>query len=284
MKKKLITITMAIVCVLCCMFAFLACGENGGKEDLKDGNIHTYRENGVEYEFLYSGVNISVASQGSINDKGMVIKGITPDAGVTEISIPSEIGGEAVKIINDEGFAAKSIESVTVPDSVTVILSGFNGWSALESIELSHNLKYIDYEVCVNTTIKNLTIPDSVIYLADSAFRGSRALESVSAPAEMFWSFLKFSQAASYRSYIKTVNVTSGNEIYFDTFKDYSSLESATIAASVDTIGDRAFCNLDALTELNYLGTTAQWQQVRKGEDWDSGSYFVVNCSDNQVQ
>ena len=195
----------------------------------------------------------------------------------------SEIGGEAVKIINDEISAAKSIESVTVPDSVTVILSGFNNWSALESIELSHNLKYIDYDVCVNTKIKSLTIPDGVIYLADSAFRGNSSLESVSAPAEMLWSFLKFSGAASNRSYIKTVNVTSGNEIYFDTFAGYSSLESATIAASVDTIGDRAFKDLRSLTELNYLGTTEQWDKVRKGEDWDGGSYFVVSCSDSQA-
>ncbi|MDE7107961.1 MAG: leucine-rich repeat domain-containing protein, partial [Clostridiales bacterium] len=160
----------------------------------------------------------------------------------------------------------------------------FNGWSALESIELSHNLKYIDYEVCVNTKIKSLTIPDSVMYLADSAFRGSRALESVSAPAEMLWSFLKFSQAASYRSYIKKVNVTSGSEIYFDTFNGYSSLESVTIVENVDTIGDRAFKDLSSLTEFNYLGTTSQWEKVRKGEDWNSGSYFVVICSDSQVQ
>lgn len=283
MKKKPFTIITALVCVLCCTLALAACVGSGGKEDLKDGDVHTYRENGVEYEIRYSGVSIAVGGKGDINDKGIVIKGIKPDAGVTEISIPSEIGGEAVKIINDEISAAKSIESVTVPDSVTVILSGFNNWSALESIELSHNLKYIDYDVCVNTKIKSLTIPDGVIYLADSAFRGNSSLESVSAPAEMLWSFLKFSGAASNRSYIKTVNVTSGNEIYFDTFTGYSSLESATIAASVDTIGDRAFKDLRSLTELNYLGTTEQWDKVRKGEDWDGGSYFVVSCSDSQA-
>ncbi len=280
MNKKIISLLTATACALSASVGLCACGGNGGKEDIKDGEIHTYRENGVAYEFCYSGVDISVGSQAAINDKGMVIKGIKPDAGVTEISIPSEIGGEVVKIINDEGVAAKDIKAVTVPDSVTVILNGFNGWSALESIELSHKLKYIDFEVCVNTKIKSLTIPDSVIYLADSAFRGSNALENVSAPAEMFWSFLKFSQAAQYRSSIKTVNVTSGNEIYFDTFKGYSSLESATIAESVTVIGDRAFGDLESLTELNYRGTTAQWEQVKKGEDWDTGSYFVVNCSD----
>ncbi len=282
MKKKFITILTALVCLSCCAFALAACNGNGGKENIKDGNIHTYRENGVTYEFCYSGVSISVGSKGDIDDRGMVIKGIKPDAGVTEISIPSEIGGEAVKIINDEGVAAKSIEAVTVPNSVTVILSGFNDWSALESIELSRNLKYIDFEVCVNTNLKSLIIPDSVIYLADSAFRGSSALKSVSAPAELFWSFLKFSQAAPYRSYIKTINVTSGNEIYYDTFKGYSMLENATIAESVGIIGERAFSGLDSLTELNYSGTSAQWEQVDKGEDWDSGSYFVVNCADSQ--
>lgn len=284
MKKKFITILMALVCALCCAFALAACNGNGGKENIKDGEIHTYRENGVTYEFRYSGVSIAVGGKGDIDDRGMVIKGIKPDAGVTEIIIPLEIGGEAVKIINDEGAAAQSIKTVKVPDSVTVILSGFNDWSALESIELSHDLKYIDFEVCVNTNIKSLIIPDSVMYLANSAFRGSNALKSVSAPAELFWSFLQFSQAAPYRASIKTVNVTSGNEIYYDTFKGYSLLESVTIAESVNIIGERAFSGLDSLAELNYLGTTAQWERVVKGEDWDSDSYFVVNCSDSQAQ
>lgn len=284
MKKKFITILMALVCALCCAFALAACNGNGGKENIKDGEIHTYRENGVTYEFRYSGVSIAVGGKGDIDDRGMVIKGIKPDAGVTEITIPSEIGGEAVKIINDEGAAAQSIKTVKVPDSVTVILSGFNDWRALESIELSHDLKYIDFEVCVNTNIKSLIIPDSVMYLANSAFRGSIALKSVSAPAELFWSFLQFSQAAPYRASIKTVNVTSGNEIYYDTFKGYSLLESVTIAESVNIIGERAFSGLDSLAELNYLGTTAQWERVVKGEDWDSDSYFVVNCSDSQAQ
>lgn len=284
MKKKFITILMALVCALCCAFALAACNGNGGKENIKDGEIHTYRENGVTYEFRYSGVSIAVGGKGDIDDRGMVIKGIKPDAGVTEIIIPSEIGGEAVKIINDEGAAAQSIKTVKVPDSVTVILSGFNDWSALGSIELSHDLKYIDFEVCVNTNIKSLIIPDSVMYLANSAFRGSSALKSVSAPAELFWSFLQFSQAAPYRASIKTVNVTSGNEIYYDTFKGYSLLESVTIAESVNIIGERAFSGLDSLAELNYLGTTAQWERVVKGEDWDSDSYFVVNCSDSQAR
>lgn len=284
MNKKFFSVLTAAVFAFCASATLCACGGNGGKEDIKDGELHAYRENGVEYEFRYSGVSISVGSVGDIDDQGMVIKGIKPDAGVTEISIPSEIGGEAVKIINDEGAAAKSIETVTVPDSVTVILSGFNGWSALESIELSSNLKYIDYEVCVDTKIKDLIIPDSVIYLADSAFGGNSALESVSAPAEMFWSFLKFSQVAHYRAYIKTVNVTSGNEIYFDTFNGYSSLESATIAQSVDTIGKRAFGGLDSLVELNYMGTAAQWERVVKDDDWNSNSYFVVNCSDMDAE
>lgn len=284
MKKKFITILMALVCALCCAFALAACNGNGGKENIKDGEIHTYRENGVTYEFRYSGVSIAVGGKGDIDDRGMVIKGIKPDAGVTEIIIPLEIGGEAVKIINDEGAAAQSIKTVKVPDSVTVILSGFNDWSALESIELSHDLKYIDFEVCVNTNIKSLIIPDSVMYLANSAFRGSNALKSVSAPAELFWSFLQFSQAAPYRASIKTVNVTSGNEIYYDTFKGYSLLESVTIAESVNIIGERAFSGLDSLAELNYLGTTAQWERVVKSEDWDSDSYFVVNCSDSQAR
>ena len=193
MKKKLITIILVLVCVLSCTFALAACNDDGDKENIKDGKIHTYRENGVEYEFRYSGVNIS-GPYGHINDRGIVIKGIKPDAGVTKISIPSKIGGEAVKIINNEGVAAIGIKSVMVPDSVTVILSGFNDWSALESIDLSYNLKYIDLDVCVNTNIKNLTIPDSVLHLADCAFRGCNALESVSAPAEMFGSFLDLSK------------------------------------------------------------------------------------------
>ena len=99
----------------------------------------------------------------------------------------------------------------------------------------------------------------------------------------------------------------SGKRIYYNILSDteievtYQELLSPTYTYSgvleipqtvvywgkdmkVTTIGDRAFKDLDSLTELNYLGTTAQWEKVRKGEDWDSGLYFVVNCSDSQVQ
>ncbi len=90
-------------------------------------------------------------------------------------------------------------------------------------------------------------------------------------------------------------------------FSDCSGLTSITIPDSVTSIGDRAFCNCDGLTSVTigsgvtsirfdafrgccgltsiiYKGTVDDWQDVEKGEYWDSGtSDYIVTCTDGTV-
>lgn len=67
-------------------------------------------------------------------------------------------------------------------------------------------------------------------------------------------------------------------------FADRAEITKITLPASVKEIGESAFSGCTALTNITFLGNTAQWNAVTKGSGWNTntGSY-AVNCSDGTV-
>ncbi len=88
------------------------------------------------------------------------------------------------------------------------------------------------------STLKSVSIPESVTTLGDYAFGGCTALKTVNIPK----------------------NVTA---IAYRTFSGCTSLSTVTIPASVKTI-DNSFASCDALKNVSYLGTVKQWEQVTR--------------------
>ena len=62
-----------------------------------------------------------------------------------------------------------------------------------------------------------------------------------------------------------------------------SSLPSISIPSSVTSIGYWAFADCSALTELQFLGTTTQWEAVEKGDYWAPSNLRSVVCSDGTL-
>lgn len=62
-----------------------------------------------------------------------------------------------------------------------------------------------------------------------------------------------------------------------------SSLPSISIPSSVTSIGKYAFSDCSALTELQFLGTTTQWEAVEKGDYWAPSNLRSVVCSDGTI-
>ena len=157
-------------------------------------------------------------------------------SGLTSVTIPNSvtsIGGGAFSGCSD-------LTSVTIPNSVTNIGDGvFSSCSGLTSIVVeSGNTVYDSRDNCnaiirtgTNELIagcKNTTIPNSVLRIGSSAFRGCRGLTSVTIPN----------------------SVTSIGE---EAFEDCTGLTSVTIPNSVTSIGGYAFAYCSGLTEVHSL-------------------------------
>ncbi|MGN1480929.1 leucine-rich repeat protein, partial [Porcipelethomonas sp.] len=84
------------------------------------------------------------------------------DESLTEVEIPEEIDGLPVTNIGDCAFYnCTSLESITIPDSVTSIESG---------------------AFCGCTSLTSITIPESVTDIGDSVFEYCTSLESIKIP------------------------------------------------------------------------------------------------------
>ena len=52
-----------------------------------------------------------------------------------------------------------------------------------------------------------------------------------------------------------------------------------TIPKSVEKIEGHAFEGCEHL-QINYEGTTAEWEKIKKGDNWNGGLNITIECTD----
>lgn len=110
------------------------------------------------------------------------------------------------------------------------------------------------FENCNN--LLSLEIPNSVTSIEAYAFASCSGLTAIEFP-------------------------NSVTEIAFRLFYRSKGITSIVIPNSVTSIADRAFFWCSNLSDFNYGGTMAEWNNVTLGIDWIYGvSFTVVHCSD----
>ena len=106
---------------------------------------------------------------------------------------------------------------------------------------------------------ETVTIPSGVTTIGNSAFRGCTKLSALTMG--------------------DSVTVIS-----FDAFYNCRVLLSITIPYTVTDIGSYAFYDCLQLSDINYTGTMAQWNNITKGNRWNDGvPATVVHCTDGDV-
>jgi hypothetical protein len=164
---------------------------------------------------------------------------ITASTAIGDVTIPSELGGYAVKKVGRYGSTVSglntsvfgdrntSVTSVTIGNGVTSVGEyAFANCLGLTSVTMASSVTNIGKEAFYQCTgLTSLVIPDSVTRIGDSAFFGCTGLTSVSIPGSV-------------------------TRIGDSAFELCTGLTSVDIPNSVTSIGGRAFDGWSGLTSV----------------------------------
>ena len=210
-------------------------------------------------------------------------------------SITVDPGNEYYQSINDNLYtkdgstllqyaAGKTDTEFTIPSGVsTVDCYAFQNSTNLRSVIIPNSVTRINestFNGCTNLT--SIEIPDSVTSIGGYAFADCTSLDSVIIPNSVTWiSWSLFKNCTSLTSMVIPDSMTSIEEY---AFSGCTSLTSVVIPDSMTSIGNYVFSGCTNLNNIEFTGTTEQWDTINKGYDWNSGlSAGYVQCSDGQV-
>ena len=129
--------------------------------------------------------------------------------------------------------------------------------------------------------ISRIDIDDGITSIGAAAFVGCSVTE-VSIPA----SVKRIGAQAFRECYMQSVNIPDGVESIGDNAFRSSGLKSLTIPVSVTSIGKGAFLDC-SLVYVDYQGTSAQWDAVRKGSqifNAEGGVQPYIRCLDDKSE
>lgn len=224
------------------------------------------------------------------------------------------------EIQNSTFCLCQSLEYVVLPPNIVSIgENAFAECNKLENIELPNLLQSIGagaFWKCYS--LKNIDFPESVTNIGGVAFYQCNSLKEVTLPTQLsgdlIHPFIDCSSLENIYVSKNCLNYSSMDGVLFN--KDLSALycypsmqlveryeipngveiienyafsynhylSEITIPQSVNTIYDYAFDGLVNLSTIKYSGTIKEWQLVKKGVDWDTGSAnYIIYCTDGQI-
>lgn len=159
----------------------------------------------------------------------------------------------SIKRVESGAFnGKKSLQSIILPEGITVINNGAFLNSGLEAITLPESLEGIGQSVFSGTRLKEITIPANVVGLGTSAFEGSDAGTMPLEKVIFKGSKIKDIEPYTFKNCVKLKEITlpeSLTVIDYVAFFGCSSLTKVVIPDNVFEIGKTAFLGCTSLTE-----------------------------------
>ncbi len=185
----------------------------------------------------------------TISDEKITITDCVETA--TNVKIPAEIDGYPVTDIGKEAFyGCRSLENITVPDSVTSIGEGaFKYCTNLKNITLSNNLTSIGaYTFFSCESLESITIPEKVTIIDFGLFEKCTSLKSVKIPN----SVTTIAEYAFFNCYnLTTITIPdSVISIGVYAFENCITLTSITLSNNITNIAEGTFSNCVSLKSI----------------------------------
>lgn len=159
----------------------------------------------------------------------------------------------SIKRVESGAFnGKKSLQSIILPEGITVINNGAFLNSGLEAITLPESLEGIGQSVFSGTRLKEITIPANVGALGTSAFEGSDAGPMPLEKVIFNGSKIMDIEPYTFKNCVKLKEITlpeSLTVIDYSAFFGCSSLTKVVIPDIVFEIGKTAFLGCTSLTE-----------------------------------
>lgn len=186
------------------------------------------------------------------------VKGIPARAFEALTGLRSVTLAEGLEVIGANAFSSSGIESIVIPDSVTLMSNAFMVCENLKSVVIGDGLKMIEY-VTFNgcTALETVEIGDGVEIIGGSAFANCSNLETVKLgdSVEYIYAYA-FENCAK----LKTVENTGAlREISGGAFVGCESLESMLLPHKFRSFAPDVFEGCTALTVQVYRNSSAYY-------------------------
>ncbi len=210
----------------------------------------------------------------------------------------------------------EEVTTLTIPEEITEIKKyAFLGCSGLTRVTIHDGVTSIGEEAFYDCTgLTSITIPEGVTSIGYKAFYGCSGLTRVDITDLAAWCKIDFgdnplfyahhlyldgeevkeliipeeitqikANAFSYCTGLTSVTIIGGS-IGDYAFSYCTGLTSVTIGSGVTEIGGHAFSGCTVLTDIQFKGTVAEWQAIKKGGYWcaNTGDY-TVTCTDGKI-
>lgn len=198
---------------------------------------------------------------------------------------------ETVTAIGDQAFIqAYNLKNVEIPEGVkTIGKEGFWGCSRLEKLALPASLESIGERAFASCgVLAEVTVPeentafasaDGILYSKDKTklvyYPMAKTGETLKIP-EGITVIGTYAVAENYK--IKALAIPEGvKTIESYAFAGSEEIKGVRIPVSMETIEKGAFAGVNALTDVYYDGTEAQWRQITINNEED-GNILLMNA------
>lgn len=199
---------------------------------------------------------------------------------------------DGLQIINSLAFkSCIHLTSINIPDTVTNISNqAFSTCEGLKSVHIGRSVKSISsnaFYMSYNITSLTVDVNNSIYKSIDNCLMegGKRLLIGSDSGYIPDGTRVIGRHAFYYKSGFETIIIPSTVAVIESwAFSNCSNLKSVTIGANVINIELAAFRGCANLQEIRFDGTVAQWYEISKGVEWNSGiAATKVICTDGEV-